>query len=220
VFQRCLVRNFSTTSSVSALPREEFLYDFKRRLRAAASRPSSPPSTGAHGSPAFPRPPQHGPAVPTTRLPSSSMVGRRRVGSGGSTSRVRAPRPGTLHPDADRPILRRLVGMHTARPLSRAGKRVRPANGHTSPTSMNFFSSSTPDSGHSVCAVATCRPRQGGAPSGLPTSQRRPASVPLIIHNHLVRWSNTPNTLLAIIMFLDSRRSTLVSCSGYLDRCV
>jgi hypothetical protein len=31
--------------------RENFPYEFKRRLRAAASRPSSPPSTGAHGSP-------------------------------------------------------------------------------------------------------------------------------------------------------------------------
>ena len=34
---------------------EEFLYELKRRLRAAAAaRPSSPPRTGAHGSPTFP----------------------------------------------------------------------------------------------------------------------------------------------------------------------
>jgi hypothetical protein len=33
----------------SALPREEFLYDFKRRLRAAAARPSSAADHRAHG---------------------------------------------------------------------------------------------------------------------------------------------------------------------------
>jgi hypothetical protein len=43
--------------------RKNFLYILKRRLRAAAARPSSPPTTGAHGEPATRRPPQHGPAV-------------------------------------------------------------------------------------------------------------------------------------------------------------
>jgi hypothetical protein len=58
--------------------RDEFLYELKRRLRVAASRPSSPPRAGAHGSPATHSPPQHSAAVPTTRLPSSGMVERGR----------------------------------------------------------------------------------------------------------------------------------------------
>jgi hypothetical protein len=60
-----------------ALPCEEFLYDFKRRLRAGTSSgPSSPPRTGAHGSPAFLSPPQRGLAGYSYApdLPSRGMV--------------------------------------------------------------------------------------------------------------------------------------------------
>jgi hypothetical protein len=79
---------------------DNFLYTLKRRLRAAAARPSSPPRTGAHGSPAFPSPPQHGPAVPSTRLPSSGMVGRRV----GGVDRVRASRARAKAVSASRTI--------------------------------------------------------------------------------------------------------------------
>jgi hypothetical protein len=66
------------------LPCEEFLYDFKRRLRAARKRAVLAADHRAHGSPATHRPPQHGPAVPSTRLPASGMVGRK-WGSGPSS---------------------------------------------------------------------------------------------------------------------------------------
>jgi hypothetical protein len=49
-------------------PREEFLYDFKRRLRAARKRAVLAAEDRALGSPASPSSPQHGPAVPSTRL--------------------------------------------------------------------------------------------------------------------------------------------------------
>jgi hypothetical protein len=51
---------------------------------------SSPPRTGAHGSSATHRPPQHGPAAPTTRLPSSGIVEEERW-DGASTSRYARP---------------------------------------------------------------------------------------------------------------------------------
>jgi hypothetical protein len=44
---------------------DNFLYTLKRRLRAGRKRPVLAAETGAHGSPATPSPPQHGPAVPT-----------------------------------------------------------------------------------------------------------------------------------------------------------
>jgi hypothetical protein len=68
-------------ASGTAMPREEFLYDFKRRLRAARKRAVLAAEDRAHGSPAFPRSPQHGPAVPTARLPSQPEHGEgKRVG--------------------------------------------------------------------------------------------------------------------------------------------
>jgi hypothetical protein len=57
--------------------RETFLYHLKRRLRAARKRAVLAAEDRGARVPAFPSPPQHGPAVPTTRLPSSGMVGRR-----------------------------------------------------------------------------------------------------------------------------------------------
>jgi hypothetical protein len=68
------------------------------------SAPSSPPRTGRTGSPqpttrrstAPPRPPH-------TCLPSHGMV-KRRGGEWWIGLALRAPRPGTLRPDADRPI--------------------------------------------------------------------------------------------------------------------
>jgi hypothetical protein len=75
-----LVRNFSTTSSGACGRR--------------ASAPSSPPRTGAPGSPTFPRSPQHGPAVPTTRLPSQHGHSERRGGGVGIDLALRAPRLG------------------------------------------------------------------------------------------------------------------------------
>ena len=84
-------------------PREEFLYDFKRRLRAARKRAVLAAEDRAHGSPASPA--RRGTAPPGTprRLNSQrSMVERgEEVGIGLA---LRAPRPGTLRPNADRPI--------------------------------------------------------------------------------------------------------------------
>jgi hypothetical protein len=59
---------------------EEFLYGFKRRLRAARKRAVLAAEYRALGSPASPSSPQYGPAVPSTRLLSHGMVRSRRVG--------------------------------------------------------------------------------------------------------------------------------------------
>ena len=45
-----------------SVAREEFLYDFKRRLRAARKRAVLAAEDRALGSPASPSSPQHGPA--------------------------------------------------------------------------------------------------------------------------------------------------------------
>jgi hypothetical protein len=53
------------------MPREDFLYDFKRRLRAARKRAVLAAEDRALGSSASPGSPQHGPRAPpspTTRL--------------------------------------------------------------------------------------------------------------------------------------------------------
>jgi hypothetical protein len=63
--------------------------------------------------------------------------------------------------------------MHTARPRSRTGKKVRPANGHGSPISRDFLSCSTLDRRRFVSAAIQRSPLPRGRPSGLPTSQRR-----------------------------------------------
>jgi hypothetical protein len=160
-------------ASVSAVSREEFLYDFKRRLRAAAARPSSPPTTGTrrarHPPPAAARPrrahpPQHG-----RRRKGEGCEWLGWPGSGAATSRVRAPRLGTLHPDADRPILAGWSGC-TRPGCCRGPERSSPSFGPGSPGRRNFFPSS-PDSACSACAASTCRPRYGDALSGY-----RPAS--------------------------------------------
>jgi hypothetical protein len=152
-----------------ALPREEFLYDFKRRLRAAAARPSSPPRTGAHGLPAFPRPLQHGPPCPARACLPAAWGGREGWESGGSTSRVRAPPLGPC--TQTRTGRSSLAGRDARGPsLSRAGKKsVRP----TAPLHQfrGLFSSSTPDRRRSVCARSTCRPAKGA-----PLRGYRPAS--------------------------------------------
>jgi hypothetical protein len=88
---------------------------------------------------------------------------------------LRAPRLGTLHPDADRSIFAAWSG------CTRNGRCQGPKKGSSTSSEMlhrfrgSFFFD--PDSGRSVCAVATCRPCQGGASSGLPTSQRRTRHV-------------------------------------------
>jgi hypothetical protein len=78
--------------------------------------------------------------------------------------------PGTLHPGADRPIFRRLVGMHTACPLSRAGKSSYD-QGHGAPISRNFFLFDRPPTGTVPCAldplvVPRKAPLRGYRPAG------------------------------------------------------
>jgi hypothetical protein len=65
-----------------ALPREEFLYDFKRRLRAARKRAVLAAEYRGARVARIPTSPQHGPAVPTWAALSSRTVGKgRRAGS-------------------------------------------------------------------------------------------------------------------------------------------
>jgi hypothetical protein len=115
------------------LPREEFLYDFKRRLRAARKRavlaaeyrgtrvariPPARRSTAPPGTPTrllFPSMVKRRKGEEVVSQPESSAGHRPRAFA--RCARDPAPRRGPVD-------LRRLVGMHTARPLSRAGKRV------------------------------------------------------------------------------------------------
>src|SRR6266545_819388 len=66
-----------------------------------------------------------------SQIPATGMFGHLV-----QTATLPEPCPAPRRGPAD---LRLLVGMHTARPLSRAGKKVRPAKGHTSPVSRNLF---------------------------------------------------------------------------------
>jgi hypothetical protein len=133
-----------------------------------ASAPSSPPSTGAHGEPATHTSPQHGPArhSQASDLPARAWKG----GSGeltGESSAGHRPRafarrawdPAPRHGPAD---LRWLVGMHTARPLSRAGKRFVQPRVTVHQFRGPFFPSSL-DRRRSVSAAIQRSPFQGDA---------------------------------------------------------
>jgi hypothetical protein len=63
-----------------AFPREEFLYDFKRRLRAGRKRPVLAAEDRARGSPATHRPPQHAAAVPSHACTSQPEHGEEEKG--------------------------------------------------------------------------------------------------------------------------------------------
>jgi hypothetical protein len=112
--------------------------------------------------------------------------GFRSSGCGASASRFarRAWDPAPIRGPAD---LRWQVGMHTARPLSRAGKKFVRFIRHWSTNSRNFSSSSTLDSGRSACAVSTCRPAKGA-----PLRGYRPASegaMPLWLVRVKLLWA-------------------------------
>jgi hypothetical protein len=110
-------------------------------------------------------------------------------GGRGAGHRPRAARaaPGNPAPKRGPAELRWQVGMHTARPLSRAGKKFVRFIRHWSTNSRNFSSSSTLDSGRSACAVSTCRPAKGA-----PLRGYRPASegaMPLWLVRVKLLWA-------------------------------
>jgi hypothetical protein len=165
-------------ASGTAMPREEFLYDFKRRLRAARKRAVLGRREPGHTSSPHP-PARRSTAPPGTpgHLPSQSGHGEEEKGGESWIGlALRAPCPGTLRPNA------------TGRsPLPGRGPSTRPVHGRghgkklVRPTAHiiyfeELFSSATLDGGRSGCSRVQRSPFHRGRPSGT-TEQRRSRPV-------------------------------------------
>jgi hypothetical protein len=158
--------------SVAAGPVELVVTTFS----TTSSAPSSAADHRARGEPASPGSPQYDPAghSQAPALPSLSMVRRRGVGESWIDLARRAWDPAPRRGPAD---LRRQVGMHTARPLSRAGK-VPSGNGHGSPISGTSFLFDPRQAPFRVRASYFAAPSRGAPLRGYRPASEEPDVVP------------------------------------------